>query len=98
VLRIVVPRGGRTPSWLLAVLVGTLTIALAGAGWRLLRIRSGVAIPKTGELVDALAALDIDYAGRERETPADEWSSYLAERARIKAELEASLAAGRRRR
>jgi hypothetical protein len=96
VVRIQLPRSGRTPSWLLALLVGTLAITLLGAGWRLLRTRNAAAPPRTGELVAALAALDIGYAGREGETPADEWSSYLAERARIKAQLEASLAAGRR--
>jgi hypothetical protein len=96
VVRIQLPRTGRAPSWLLALLVGTLTITLAGAGWRLLRTRSAAADPRAGELVDALATLDIGYAGRESETPADQWSSYLAERARIKAQLEASLAAGRR--
>jgi len=76
-------------------LVGTLTLVLAGAGWRLLAKRS-VPAPKTRELVDAIAALDVRYAGREGETPVDEWSSYLTERARIKAQLEASLAAGGR--
>jgi hypothetical protein len=96
VVRIQLPRTGRAPSWLLTLLVGTLTITLAGAGWRLLRTRSAAADPRTGELVDALATLDIGYAGRESETPADQWSSYLAERARIKAQLQASLAAGRR--
>jgi hypothetical protein len=93
VVRIVLPGTGRTPTWLLAALVGALTLVLAGAGWRLLAKRS-VPAPKTRELVDAIAALDLRYAGREGETPVDEWSSYIAERARIKAQLEASLAAG----
>jgi hypothetical protein len=93
VLRIVLPGTRRTPTWLLAALVGTLTLVLAGAGWRLLAKRS-VPAPKTRELVDAIAALDDRYAGREGETPVDEWSSCLSERARIKAQLEASLAAG----
>ena len=93
VVRIALPGTRRTPTWLLAALVGTLTLALAGAGGRLLAKRSAPA-PKTRELVDAIAALDIRYAGREGETPVDEWSSYITERARIKAQLEASLAAG----
>jgi hypothetical protein len=93
VVRIALPGTGRTPTWLLAALVGALTLVLAGAGWRLLAKRS-VPAPKTRELVDAIAALDLRYAGREGETPVDEWSSYIAERARIKAQLEASLAAG----
>jgi hypothetical protein len=96
VVRIVLPGARRTPTWLLAVLVGTLTLALAGAGWRLLAKRSIPATPRTGELIDAIAALDVRYAGRESETPMDEWSSYLTERARIRAQLEASLAAGGR--
>ena len=96
VVRIQLPRTGRTPSWLLGLLVGTLALALVGAGWRLISTRSTAAAPRTGELVDKLAALDMGYAGRETEIPADEWTAYLAERARIKAQLEASLAAGRR--
>jgi hypothetical protein len=96
VVRIALPRTGRTPEWLLALLVGALTLVLAGAGWQLLRRQSGAAAPRTGELLDAIAALDIRYLDRERETPADEWSSYLAERARLKTELEASLAVGGR--
>jgi len=94
VVRIVLPGTGRTPTWLLAVLVGMLTLVLAGAGWRLLAKRSVPATPGTGELIDAIAALDVRYAGREGETPVDQWSSYITERARIKAQLEASLAAG----
>jgi hypothetical protein len=93
VVRIALPGTRRTPTWLLAALVGTLTLALAGAGWRLLAKRS-VPAPKTRELVEAIAALDVRYVGREGETPVDEWSSYITERARIKAQLEASLAAG----
>ena len=94
VVRIVLPGTGRTPMWLLAVLVGTLALVLAGAGWRLLAKRSVPATPRTGELIEAIAALDVRYAGREGETPVDEWNSYITERARIKAQLEASLAAG----
>jgi hypothetical protein len=94
VMRIVLPGARRTPTWLLAVLVGTLTLVLAAAGWRLLARPSIPAPPRAGELVAAIAALDVRYAGREGETPVDEWSSYLTERARIRAQLEASLAAG----
>jgi hypothetical protein len=94
VVRIVLPGARRTPTWLLAGLVGTLTLVLVGAGWRLLAKRSMPATPRAGELIDAIAALDVRYAGREGETPVDEWSTYLTERARIRAQLEASLAAG----
>jgi hypothetical protein len=75
------------------VLVGTLALVLAGAGWRLLAMRS-MPTPRARELIDAIAALDVRYASREAEIPVDEWSTYLTERARIRAQLEASLAAG----
>jgi hypothetical protein len=94
VVRIVLPGTRRTPTWLLALLVGTLTLVLAGAGWRLLAGRSAPTGRSTGELIDAIAALDVRYAGREGQIPVDEWTSYLSQRARIKAELEGSLAAG----
>jgi hypothetical protein len=94
VVRIVLPGARRTPTRLLAVLVGTLTLVLAAAGWRLLAKPRIPAPPRAGELIAAIAALDVRYAGREGETPVDEWSSYLTERARIRAQLEASLAAG----
>jgi len=46
------------------------------------------------EYVDALARLDARYAGREGDVPAEEWATYVAERARLKRELEAHLAGG----
>jgi hypothetical protein len=94
VVRIVLPGARRTPTWLLAILVGTLTLVFIGVGWWLVARRSPPGARNTAELIAALAALDVRYAGREGETPVDEWSSYLTERARIKAELEASLAVG----
>jgi hypothetical protein len=95
VLQIALPGVSRMPTSLLAVLVGTLTLALGVAGWRLLSGRSrAAATPVPRELFDAMAALDLRYAGREADTPPDEWASYVTERARIKALLEASLAAG----
>jgi hypothetical protein len=45
-----------------------------------------------GDLIDAIARLDARYLGREAETPVPEWDGYLAERARLKTRLEASLA------
>jgi hypothetical protein len=95
-VQIVLPGTTRTPTWILAGLVGTLLLVLVGAGWPLLRGRTASARPGRGELLDSIAALDVRYAGREGDTPADEWSVYLAERARIKAQIEASLAAERR--
>jgi hypothetical protein len=50
----------------------------------------------TDPLVDSLARLDARYAGRESDVPAEEWATYVAERARLKRELEAHLAGGGR--
>ena len=96
IVQIALPGTARTPGWLLAFLVGLLSLSLAGAGWQVLRRRSVASDSSITESLDAIAALDLRYAGREQETPADQWGSYLAERARIKARLEASLAAERR--
>jgi len=95
VLRIDLPGTGRAPTWLVVLPVAALTLVLIGAGWRSL-VRPRPEATETGVLIDAIAALDIRYAGRQGETSPAEWDSYLAERARIKARLEASLAAGRR--
>jgi hypothetical protein len=96
VVRIALPGTRRTPVWLLPVLVGTLTLVLAAAAWRLLGSRSAPAAPSAADLIDAIAALDARYAGREGEIPADEWSAYMTHRARMRAQLEATLAAGGR--
>jgi hypothetical protein len=78
----------------LPVLVGAVAVILAAAAWWLLGRPSGrgsALLP--GQMLDAIAALDARYAGRESETAADEWGRYAAERARLKAELERALAA-----
>ena len=81
----------------LPVLVGAVAVILAAAAWWLLgrpsRRASGL-LPE--QMLDAIAALDARHAGRESETAADEWGRYVAERARLKAELERALAAGGR--
>jgi len=86
--------GGATMSWRVLVgLVGGVALALALAAWRLLRRASRPGPrPDAGPLLDALAALDARYLGCDAETPGDEWRAYEAERARLKAELEAALA------
>jgi hypothetical protein len=95
-IRLTLPRAGTAPRWLLAALVAGLGVSLAAAGWYLLaRSRGTVARIRPDELLDAIAALDARYLGRENETPAQEWSSYREERSRLKAELESSLAAHR---
>ena len=78
----------------LPVLVGAVAVVLAAAVWWILR-RSSRRAPalRPEQMLDAIAALDARYAGREPETAADEWRGYVAERARLKAELERTLAA-----
>jgi hypothetical protein len=94
VIRLTLPGTGRTPGGLLAALVAAMALALAASGWFLIaRPRAAVTAPPA-DLLDTLAALDLRYAGREDQTPADEWKSYVEERAKLKARLEASLAAG----
>jgi hypothetical protein len=94
-VRLTIPATGRTPVWLLAALVGGLGLGLVAIGWYAL-VRRQRGRPRSGpdDLVDAIAALDARYLGRRHETPEDEWKSYELERARLKGELEAALAAG----
>ncbi len=83
-----------TPRQLLAGLVAGVALALGFAGWRVAARR--VARPQPAapdQLIETLAELDARYAGRESEVPADEWSRYREERARLKAALETALAA-----
>ncbi|HJR16112.1 MAG TPA: hypothetical protein VJ808_04595 [Gemmatimonadales bacterium] len=86
------PGRPRTPEWLLAALVAPVVLVLTSAAWYVIR-RKRVSGAPPGQLLDALAALDARYLGREGETPTDEWRSYLAERGRLKGLLETSLAA-----
>jgi hypothetical protein len=87
---------GAGQGWL-APLVGVVALGLGLASWWALRRRVPVVSPPPARLdpsalLEALAALDARYAGREPEIPADEWSTYLERRARLKAELAAALA------
>jgi hypothetical protein len=78
----------------LPVLVGAVAVMLAAAAWWLIgrpSRRAPALLPE--QMLDAIAALDARYAGREPEIAADEWRRYVAERARLKAELERTLAA-----
>jgi hypothetical protein len=86
----------------LPVLVGTMALLLALAGWRLLGRRA--VVPTEGHtgkpsspqrLLDALAALDARYSGRESEVAPDEWARYVADRARLRTQLADVLAARR---
>jgi len=73
-----VPRTGVIPTWPYLDTHGPLARHVADAAL----------------LLDAIAALDARYLGRERETSADDWGAYQTERGRLKAGLEAALAAG----
>ncbi|MEP6689384.1 MAG: hypothetical protein ABJC36_13620 [Gemmatimonadales bacterium] len=79
--------------WALPALVAALALALAAVAWALFR-RARPAPPLSPEgVLDAIAALDARYAGREAEIAVAEWQRYVAERTRLKAELEGGLAA-----
>jgi hypothetical protein len=94
VLRLVLPGNGSTPRWLLAALVGALGLGLLGAGWYAFAgHRTQTPAVRSAQLLNAIATLDARYLGRQEATPAGEWSLYQAERARLKGELESSLAA-----
>jgi hypothetical protein len=93
VIRIALPSTPRA-GWLLVALVFSLGATLLGAGWYLFSRQSRQVPLPVDDLLDAIAALDARYLGREEETPPSEWSSYLDERARLKTRLETSRAAG----
>lgn len=90
--------GGRRATLALAALLAT---SLLAGGVVLLRRRGGavsappVAPPARdpGALIDALARLDAQYAGREAEVGVAAWSQYQAQRAELKAALAAAMAA-----
>jgi hypothetical protein len=88
---------------------GAATLALAallGVGLLLgsivlLRRRAGpapaAALPRApadaASLIDALARLDAEYAGRQAEVNGQAWSAYIARRAELKAALDIAMAA-----
>jgi hypothetical protein len=97
-VRVYLPTPGRTPTGVLAVLVGGVALALAAAAWRARRSRPRIAPAATvthrEALLRRLAELDATYAGRQRDVPDNEWRRYVEERARLKTQLERELAAG----
>ena len=93
-LRVALPGRARVPEWLLPSLVAGVVLVLGGAGWHFLARQSGSPAASPAVLLDAIAALDTRYLGREGDTSAEEWGSYQAERRRLKAQLEAALAVG----
>ncbi len=102
VVRIAFPGPPLAVRWLLPALVAIAAAALvAGAAWA---ARGPGAAPARGAdpaatadgLVHRLATLDAEYGGRRSEIAPDQWQRYQDERARLKAELGAALAASDR--
>ncbi|MEO8140802.1 MAG: hypothetical protein ABI742_14195 [Gemmatimonadota bacterium] len=85
---------GDSTGWILQVLVGAVALTLASVGVVALRRRPAPrgSTPQS-TVLDQLARLDARYAGCEAQLPPEEWQAYHAERARLKAELSAQLAA-----
>ena len=82
---------GSSTRWLLPLLVGAVGLVLVVVLARTLR--RPVPVPAAPlSLLDQLAALDRQYAGREAEVGAAEWQRYQDERGRLKAALEQELA------
>jgi hypothetical protein len=92
-LRVALPGRERAPKWVLAALVAAVGLVLAAAAWYFLAGQRNPRVASSSELLDAVAALDARYLGRESETSAEEWQRYQTERARLKAQFETSLAA-----
>lgn len=93
-LRVSLPGRGPVPDWLLPSLVAAVVLVLGGAGWYFLARRPGSPAVTSAGLLDAIAALDARYLGREGNTSAEDWDSYQTERRRLKAQLQAALVAG----
>lgn len=97
VITLTLPLAGDAYSrWVLGILVGGVALALALATLRLVRrpaVLTRVPATEPAPLLDAIAALDARYLGREADVPADEWERYRAERSALKARLERALAA-----
>jgi hypothetical protein len=93
VVRLVLPGSFGPPPWLLGILVGGLALALlAAGGYAFAKRSSPTSLSAVDALVGEIAALDARYAGRRAETTEEEWSLYLAERARLKGRIETALA------
>jgi hypothetical protein len=93
-VQLTLPNLTQTPRLVLVTLVAGVALALGLAAWRVAASRAPPETPPAPEtLLAALAALDARHAGRESEMAPDEWQRYQKERARLKAALEAALAA-----
>jgi hypothetical protein len=101
VVRLSFPAPPQALRWLLPALVAITAGALLLAGAQTFRepalARAAANSAATADgLLTRVATLDAAYRGREATTPPDEWRRYEDERARLKAELSAALAADRR--
>jgi hypothetical protein len=99
-VRLLLPSVGGNSISLLAGLVSVLALALLVAGWRAWSSRAltvpSPSAPSVDALIDSIATLDLRYAGKEQEISPEEWARYRDERLRLKALLQASLAASHR--
>jgi hypothetical protein len=86
--------GGGGRNWGLALLVGAMALLLSSAGLVAFRRRPRAVGDTHRHLLDEIARLDAHYAGRHEEVPPEEWASYQAERAQLKAALQSQLAPG----
>jgi hypothetical protein len=93
-IRLSLPSTQPVARWLLPVLVAGLAVGLIGAGWYFARRSGRKARMTPDELLDRIATLDARFLGHEPDISGQEWSWYQVERARLKTELEAALAAG----
>jgi hypothetical protein len=93
VLRVTLPGPSQPPRWLLPGLVALLAFALLAAGGYGLRRQAGAAIPESRQLIHAIAVLDAQFLGKRQEMSDQQWAEYELERARLKRQLETTLAA-----
>lgn len=80
----------------LAPLVAVLALVLGVVTVYALGRRKPAPVPaadRVSRLVEEIASLDATYAGREGEVDAESWQRYQADRARLRRELDAALAA-----
>ena len=100
VVRLSFPAPPLVLRWVLPVLVAVMAGTLAVAGALLTRRApaegQGDPAATADGLLTRVATLDAQYGGKETAIPPDEWHRYQQERARLKAELSAALAAARR--
>lgn len=90
--RVEIDFGRDFSKWYLPGLLGVLGLAFLTTTTLLVRRRrAGAGLPPN-VLVEAIARLDAEYAGRQAQTTAEEWTHYQSRRAQLKARLETHLA------